>query len=118
VAYGHLEYEPINPKGALEVVGTRTMKGREFCLNRKDHTRVTSRTPPIVSHAGATTAQLERATCKYSYNGGALTAKQDQSFSRAAFQPSSSVAASGNFVCSRAPSTIPFINADRMWRSS
>jgi hypothetical protein len=45
VAYGHLEYEPINPKGALEVVGTGTMKGRE-------------------------------STCKYSYNGGALTAKQ------------------------------------------
>jgi hypothetical protein len=33
-------------------------------------------------------------------------------------QPSSSVVASGNFVCSRAPSTIPFLNAERMWRSS
>jgi hypothetical protein len=33
-------------------------------------------------------------------------------------QPSSSVVASGNFVCSRAPSTIPLINAERMWRSS
>jgi hypothetical protein len=33
-------------------------------------------------------------------------------------QPSASVVASANFVCSRAPSTIPFINAERMWRSS
>jgi hypothetical protein len=40
------------------------------------------------------------------------------SFSTIAHQPCSSVVASGNFVCSRAPSTMPFINAERMWRSS
>jgi hypothetical protein len=32
--------------------------------------QATSSTPPIVGYAGATTAQRERATCKYSYNGG------------------------------------------------
>jgi hypothetical protein len=40
------------------------------------------------------------------------------SFSTIAHQPCSSVVASGNFVCSRAPSTMPFINAERMWCSS
>jgi len=40
------------------------------------------------------------------------------SFSTIAHQPCSSVVASGNFVCSRATSTMPFINAERMCCSS